>query len=242
MRTENYGVPRFDRHDAFKEDGGRGVRDRSKGKNDANRFRDFDESSLRKFVDRTHCAFIFDVVVDKLGGDHVLKGLVLENSEFGLLDRQPCQVLRMLQTGDDHRLDDAIDVLLCVLGEDGCGASRLAEQTLQVSDTIFAEAVRDREGSSAPLSRFGCEHPAPPLLKWGEALEFRKHSRLHFGAYKDEQSAPMTCSMKRYSVSSLLGVVDRMSFQLMLISDSTDTPQSSAGDTRGEIAALPSHA
>src|ERR1022692_1618940 len=67
-----------------------------------------------------------------LGGHHVLKGLVFHDAEPGFLDRQAGQILSLIESGQDHRLDDAIDVLLCVLRKDGGGSSGLTDERFQV--------------------------------------------------------------------------------------------------------------
>ena len=49
-------------------------------------------------------AFVFDVVVDELGGHHVLDGLVFQHPEPGFLNRQAGEILSLFQPGQDHRL------------------------------------------------------------------------------------------------------------------------------------------
>ena len=58
---------------------------------------------------------------------------------IGLFNRQSRQILRLLQPGQDHRLDDSVDFLLCELGKEGGSRFGLADQAFQVSDTLFAE-------------------------------------------------------------------------------------------------------
>ena len=87
--------------------------------------------------------FVLDVVVDKLGRHHVLEGLVFHYAESGFLNRQASEVLSLFQPGQDHRLDDAIDVLLRVLGKDGGGGSGLTDQSFQVSNPFFVRLVWD---------------------------------------------------------------------------------------------------
>ena len=159
--TEDHGVPRFDRHDAFKEDGRRGVRYRSEREDDPDGFGDFDQATLRELTDRADRAFIFDVVVHKLGGDHVLESFVFKNSESGFLDGQPRKMLCLLQASDDHRLDDPVDVFLGVLGENRGCAPGLADEPFEVSYAFFAETFYGRERLHPPLGCLTCNHCRP---------------------------------------------------------------------------------
>ena len=136
MRAEDDRIPRLDRHDAFEQDCRGGVRDRSKREDDADRFGHLDQVAFRNLANHADGALIFDVVVDELGGHHVLDDLVFHHSEFGFFDRQARQMLRLLQPGQHHRLDDAIDILLRELGEDSGSGSGLADETFEVCDAF----------------------------------------------------------------------------------------------------------
>ena len=139
MRAEDHRVPRLDGHDALEENGGSGVGDGREREDDADGLGHFDQAALRILANDADGAFVLDVVVDELGGHHVLEGLVFQNADASLFDRQSREILGLLQAGNDHRLDDAVDVLLRVLGKDGGSSSGLADQPFQVSDTLFAE-------------------------------------------------------------------------------------------------------
>ena len=91
------------------------------------------------FADHADRALVLDVVVDKLGGHHVLDGLVFEHADLRLLDRQASQVLRLLQAGNHHRFHNAIDFLLRALGERGCRPLRLSYQAIQIGNSFFTQ-------------------------------------------------------------------------------------------------------
>ena len=55
-------------------------------------------------------------------------------------DRQAGQMLRLLQSGQDHRLDDAVDILLRVLGEDRGRGPGLTHDAFQISNPLLTEA------------------------------------------------------------------------------------------------------
>ena len=102
--------------------------------------------ALRKLANDADRTFILDVVVDELGGHHVLQGLIFHNSEPGFLNRQAGQILSLLQSGQHHRLDNAIDVLLRELGKDGGGGSGLTDQSFQVGNPFFTECFLRSRG------------------------------------------------------------------------------------------------
>ena len=63
-------------------------------------------------VDHADGALVAQVVVEELGGDVVLGHLVLEYAEAGLFERELGELDGGLQSGDDHRADDPVDLLL----------------------------------------------------------------------------------------------------------------------------------
>src|SRR5207245_6091750 len=136
MRTENCRIPRLDRHDALEENRRSRIGDRCERKDDADGFRDLDQTAFREFANRANRSLVLDVVVDKLGRDHVLQGFVFHHPKPGFLDRKSREVLRLLQAGDNHWLHDAVDVFLCVLGKDRGGVSGLLAMTVWVRDPL----------------------------------------------------------------------------------------------------------
>src|SRR5208283_5696385 len=70
---------------------------------------------------------------------------------------QPGQVLSLFEAGQHHRLDDAVNVFLSELSEDGGGGSGLGDQGFQVGNPLWAEALRRR---SVAMRRrgFSCNH------------------------------------------------------------------------------------
>ena len=84
-------------------------------------------------------ALILDVVVGELGGHHVLDDLVFHDSELGFLNREAGEMLSLVQSRQHHRLDDAINIFLGELGEDGGGGSGLTDKFFQVCDPFFPE-------------------------------------------------------------------------------------------------------
>ena len=173
VRTENDRVPRLDGHDAFEEHRGSGVRNRREREDDPDRFSHFHQTAFRKLANDANGAFVLDVVVDELRGHHVLKGLVFHDPELGFLNRQAGQILRLFQSSQDHRLDDAIDVLLRELGKDGGGGSGLTDQSFQVSNPFFTEACTVLLVARGPDSivHFARVHCCLPLRTyWGPYL------------------------------------------------------------------------
>ena len=140
MRAEDRRVPRLDGHDALEQNGRSGIGDRRERKDDPDRFCDFHDSAFRELADDADRTFVFHVVVDKLGRHHVLEGFVFQHPEPGFFNRQASQILSLLQPGQDHRLDDPVNVLLCELGKNGGGSSGLAHQSFEVSDSPWIEA------------------------------------------------------------------------------------------------------
>jgi hypothetical protein len=49
-------------------------------------------------------------------------------------------MLRVFQAGKDHRLHDAVDILLRELAENGSGGSGLTDQSFEVSDPFRTHA------------------------------------------------------------------------------------------------------
>ncbi len=127
MGTENDRVPRLDGHDALEEHRRGGIRNRREREDDPDRFRHLHQAAFRKLANGANGTLVLDVVVDELGGHHVLDGLVFQNPELGFLNRQAGQILSLFQSRQDHRFDDAIDVLLGVLRKDGGGGSGLTD-------------------------------------------------------------------------------------------------------------------
>ena len=164
--AENHGVPRLNRHDAFEEHGGSGIRNRGKRQDDADWFRDFDQAAFGKLPDGTDRTFIFYVVVDELGSHHVLEGFVFQHPKFCFFNRQASEMLGLLQSGHDHRLDDPVDVLLRVLGENSSGVSGLTEQAIQIGGPLATQALGGRRDPSRLLHCIAGAH-VRPLLVWG---------------------------------------------------------------------------
>ena len=75
-------------------------------------------------VDDADRPLVLEVVVEELGGDVVLDDLVLEHAEAGLLHRELGEVDRVLEAGDDHRPDDAVDRLLVERAQGAVAAAR----------------------------------------------------------------------------------------------------------------------
>ena len=140
MRAEDHCIPRLDRHDALEEHRRGGIRNRGKRKDDADGFGHLYYAAFGKLANDANGAFVLDVVVDKLRGHHVLEGLVFQDPEPGFLNRKSGEILRLFQSGQDHRFDNAIDVLLRVLRKDGSGGPGLADESFQVSNPFFIEA------------------------------------------------------------------------------------------------------
>src|ERR1039457_7419691 len=70
MRTENNRVARLDGHDAFEQDGRSGVRNWGEREDDADGFSHLHHTAFGKLANRANGRFIFDVVVNELGGHH----------------------------------------------------------------------------------------------------------------------------------------------------------------------------
>ena len=70
------------------------------------------QAAFRKLADGADGTFVSDIVVDKFRGHHVLDGLVFKHAEPGFLNRQAGEILGLVQSGQYHRFDDCIDVLL----------------------------------------------------------------------------------------------------------------------------------
>ena len=181
MRTEDDRVPRLDRHDALEEHGRSGVRNRSEREDDSDRFRHFHQAALRKLANDANGTFVLDVVVDELRGHHVLDGLVFQNAELGFLNRQAGQILRLLQSGQHHRFDNAIDVLLRVLRKDGGGGPGLTDQSFQVRNPFVTEArnvllvARDRDS----VVHFAGIHRCLPLRIYRSPISV-KHAHSYY--------------------------------------------------------------
>ena len=90
-----------------------------------------------------------------------LMDLVFHDSEPGFLNRQAGEILSLLQPGQDHRLDDAIDVLLRELSKDCGSGSGLTDESFQVGNPFFREALCGNWDQD-PLSHcFTCIHLPP---------------------------------------------------------------------------------
>jgi hypothetical protein len=75
--------------------------------------------------------------------------------------------LSLFQSSENHRLDNAIDVLLSELAEDCGSSSGLADQRLQVSNSFGTEAFTGKRDLDALLPCFTCDHLLPPCVLWG---------------------------------------------------------------------------
>ena len=142
MGPEDHRVSRLDGHDALEQHGGRGIGDGRDRKDQADRFRHFHQAAFRKFANHADARFVPDVVVYEFRGHHVLDGLVLENPQFGFLDRQAREILGLCESGQDHRFDNAIDVLLGELRKEGGGGLALPHQSFQVRDAVVTEGCK----------------------------------------------------------------------------------------------------
>jgi len=168
MRAEDRGIPRLDGHDAFEENGRRGIGDWRKRKDDADRLGDLDDAPFRKLANHANRTFVFYVVVNKLGGHHVLEGFVFEHSKPGFLNRQASEVLSLLKSGHNHRLNNVVDVLLRELGEDGGGGSGLADQPFEVGDPLLIQAwMGSRSGNPTRTNHLAHDHDRPFQLRAG---------------------------------------------------------------------------
>ena len=83
MRAEDARVPRLDRHDALEEHRRSGVGDRRHGQDDSDGLGHFHQPAIRKLANDAHRTLVFDVVVDKLRGHHVLEELVFQHAQPG---------------------------------------------------------------------------------------------------------------------------------------------------------------
>src|SRR5260370_26678915 len=140
MWTEDHRVAGLDGHDALEEYRGGGVGDGGEREDEPDRFSHLHDAAIRKLANDADGGFVPDVVIDKFRGHHVLEGLVFKNAEPGFLNRQAGEVLGLLESGEDNRFDNAIDVPLSKLREDGGGSFALADQPFEVSDAVFTEA------------------------------------------------------------------------------------------------------
>ncbi len=140
MRPENHRVAGLDGHDALEEHSGRRVGDGGQREDEPDRFSHLHNAAIRKLANDANGGFVANVVVDKFCGHHVLEGLVFKNAEPGFLNRQAGEVLGLFQSGKDNRFDNAIDVHLSELREDGGGSFALTDQSFEVSDAVFTEA------------------------------------------------------------------------------------------------------
>ena len=59
--------------------------------------------------------------------------------ELGFLNRQAGEILGLFQSGQDHRFDDAIDVLLSELRKERGGGFALPDQSFQVRNAVISE-------------------------------------------------------------------------------------------------------
>ena len=140
MGTEDHRIPRLDGHDALEKHGGGGVGNRREREDEPDGFSHLHQAALRELANDAYGGLVPHVVVDEFRGHHVLEGLVFQNAEPGFLNRQTGEILGLLQSGQDHRFDNAIDVLLRELGEDSGGGSALADQPFEVSNALVTEA------------------------------------------------------------------------------------------------------
>ena len=142
MRAEDDRIARLDGHDALEQHRRGGVRDRRQREDDSDGFGYFHQAALRKFANHADRALVLDVVVDELGGHHVLDGLVFEDAELGFLDRQARQMLGLRHSGQHHRLDDAVDILLGEPAEGGGGRDGLGNQRIEIDDAFCKWGAR----------------------------------------------------------------------------------------------------
>ena len=128
----------------------------------------------------------------------------------------------MLQPGQDHRLHDAIDVLLRELGKDCGSGPGLTDESFQVGNPFFREALCGNWDQN-PLSHcFTCIHLPPSLVTC---------------------LLPATATVGWSSPQNgrhFLRVVDRMPLQPMLITHLAHIPESITGDALSQTAGFPS--
>src|SRR5271166_3612404 len=98
MRTEDDRVPSLYRDNAFEQNGGGGIRNRSKRKQDSDGLGQFQQIPLGQLANHADGALIFDIVIDKLTGHHILDDLVFHHAESGLLNRQASKMLSLFQS------------------------------------------------------------------------------------------------------------------------------------------------
>ena len=92
------------------------------------------------FANDANRTFILDVVVGELRRAHVLEDFVFHDSELGLLNREAGERLSLFEASQDHRLDDAINILLSKLSKNSSRSSGLIDQSLQICNPFVAEA------------------------------------------------------------------------------------------------------
>ena len=243
MGTENDRVPRLDGHDALEEHRRSGVRNRREREDDPDRFRHLHQVALRKLANDADRAFVLDVVVDKLRGHHVLEGLVFQDPELGFLNRQAGQILSLLQASQDHRLDNAINVLLGVLGKDGGGGSGLTDQSFQVGNPFFTEAFCGKRDLNPLLHCFACDHRCPLIYEFMRGAHYLRRSmpNLYFPDFPSSGDNEVGRLDRRAQLFLfLLCVVDGMPLQPVLITHPANVPQSTTSDARGQTAGFPS--
>src|SRR5437879_5083006 len=158
VRAEHNRIPGLNGHDALEQDRGGGVRDRRQREEDSDWFGHLHQIALGKVADDAHSTFVFDVVVDKLTGHHILDDLVFHYSELGFFNGQAGEVLCLFQSGEDHRFDDAVDVLLIELGEDCSGGPGLMDQSVEISYAFRTEAFWVKRDLYPLLTFFACDH------------------------------------------------------------------------------------
>src|ERR1017187_8581442 len=126
--AENNRVARLDGHDALEQHRGGRVGNGGDREDQPDGFSHLRQAALWKLADYANGRFVLDVVVDEFRGHHVLDGLVFHDPEFGFLNRQASEVLSLVQTGQDRRFNDGVNLQLRELRKDGGGGFASPDQ------------------------------------------------------------------------------------------------------------------
>ena len=88
-------------------------------------------------------------------------------------------MLGLFQSSQDHRLDNAIDILLRELSEDGGGSLGLADQPFQVRNSFRIENLSSQRDLDPLLHCVASDHCLPPLhLRVAAGSRLRGHLEL----------------------------------------------------------------
>ena len=165
MGAEDHCISRLDRHYALEQHGRRRIRDRGEGEQNADRFGHLQDVPLRNVTNHPHRALVFNVVVNEFAGHHVLDDLIFHYSKPGLFHGETRQVLRLLEPGQDHRFDDAVDIFLGELRKHRGSNPGLTDQRFQVRDAFCARAFGGQWKLGRLLTFSGYHHYLPRMLR-----------------------------------------------------------------------------